>query len=345
MPQVAPAWEWEETTRRPGAARSRHDGMSLSAEALFERVFLPLYPADLRGDLARVRREDANPAKNPALLVHLEDAAERFAALAPSFLREDLALDFSDASVHRLGAALTRETRNRLLAQGEIGTAENALFNLVIHGASYVLVCIAKNHAKTEIRLRRPLWESLVFLVSKAGEAELSPFSWWIRSLGDEAFLDAAEATPLATLGDRYRQYVENAVFDGANLPVWLPTDRRLPKLAKVRYDLMYKHLKAHLPELKDLGADFPSPERFEGYGFKFLHLNVVGDGRMALFHGLGEGGYHLFWVGKNGFEKAAFYPCEAFPEPKLEEDGEQIRLLVAHDGKTLRHEFFFWGP
>ena len=35
-----------------------------------------------------------------------------------------------------------------------------------------------------------------------------------------------------------------------------------MPRLTKVRYDLLYKHLKAHAPEIRFLGEDFPAQPR-----------------------------------------------------------------------------------
>src|SRR5580693_6734005 len=89
----------------------------LTAERLFERVFLPFYPPDARDDLARARATDANPASNPAILAQLDEAAAIFARLAPAALgAPELALDLTGASVHRLAPLLTRERRDALLA-------------------------------------------------------------------------------------------------------------------------------------------------------------------------------------------------------------------------------------
>ncbi|HSO32406.1 MAG TPA: hypothetical protein VLT33_07820, partial [Labilithrix sp.] len=159
--------------------------MSVTAESLFREVFLPLYPEDARSDLGRARSTDANPAKNPALYAHLGEAAAVFAANAPIVLgvpESELGLDFSDASVHRLSAALTVARRDRLLEKGEKGTADNALFNLVVHGASYIGACIVRSHGGVWM-VRRPLWESLVQLSSRLGEGELPVFHWLLKSL------------------------------------------------------------------------------------------------------------------------------------------------------------------
>jgi hypothetical protein len=316
--------------------------MPVTAESLFRDVFLPLYPEDAKSDLGRARSIDANPAKNPSILAHLDDAAARFAGIAPSALgvaEGKLALDFSDASVHRLSAALTPTTRDRLLASGAKGTPDNGLFNLVVHGAAYVGACVVKNHGG-EWAVRRPLWESLVALRSRAGEAELAVFHWLLKSLADGA---------PATLGDRYRAHVEVPTARPEDLPVIAPPDRRLPRLAKPRYDAFYKYLRAHLPELRDVGEHFPSPERFAELGFKGLSFLLVGGGRMLVVHGASDEGLHAFWLTKEGFEKAAFWPCDAFPEPILrrrENGGEERLEVVLSDGGAMRSfELLWWGP
>src|SRR5690606_27451989 len=135
-----------------------------TAEALFRDVFLPLYPEDAKSDLGRARSTDANPANNPSILAQLAEIADTFVAVAPTALgAPDLALDYSDASVHRLSALLTPDRRDALIEKGELG-------NVVIHGAAYVGACVVRNHGATW-SVRRPLWESLVRLTSRAGEA------------------------------------------------------------------------------------------------------------------------------------------------------------------------------
>src|SRR6185436_5546711 len=100
-----------------------------------------------------------------------------------------------------------------------------------------------------------------------------------------------------------------------SDLPVLAPPDRPLPRLAKVRYDVFYKYLRAHLPELKDVGADFPTPERFHELGLRWLDFKLLGGGRTLLVYGPGTAGTHVFWLGRAGFEKVAFYASDPFPE------------------------------
>jgi len=319
--------------------------MSVTSESLLRTIFLPLYPEDARADLSRARSVDANPAKNPSILAHLDQAAEVFARNAPAALgvpEGDLALDFTDASIHRLSAALSFERRDRLARDESEGSPDNALFNLVVHGSAYVGACITRGHGGTWA-VRRPLWESLVRLTSRAGDAELAVFHWWLKSLADDR---------TATLADRYRAHVEVPCARPEDLPIIAPPDRKLPKLAKPRYDALYKYLRAHLPELRDVGEDFPSPERFDEIGFKHLVLLLVGGGRMLVVAGPGTNGLHAFWLTRDGFEKAAYWPCDAFPEPIVrakrgEGDGtdDKIEVVLSRDQKPLAFELLWWGP
>jgi hypothetical protein len=321
-----------------------------TAETIFRAYFWPLYPPDVQTDLAAARTTDANPANNPAILAHLEDAAHVFAGRARTLFDADdadLALDFSDASVHRLSAALTRERRDRWAASAAAGSPENDLFNVIVHGAAYLGMCIVAKHGG-RWAVRRPLWESLVHLKSRMGEADLAVFHWWLKSLSDDAF---AQGT---TLADRYRAHVENACARPEDLPVIAVKDRKLPRLHKPRYDTLYKYIKAHLPELKDLGEHFPAPERFEQLAFTWIEFTLVGDGRMLIMQGANEHGVHLFWLDASGFEKSAFYPADKFPEPVIRvvraPDGaggetEKIQVCVSVQSAMVVHETLWWGP
>lgn len=328
--------------------------MSVSAESLFRDHFLHLYPDDAKGDLARARKVDANPAKNPSILAHLGEAAERFAenaALALGMKDEELALDFTDASVHRLSAALTKERRDRLVAgAAQDAGGESELFSFVVHGAAYVGACVVRAHGGAWA-VRRPLWESLVVLESRAGVAELPVFHWWLKSLADDALVAADDASSTsasvrATLADRYRTHVEVPTTSIDALPILAPADRKLPRLSKVRYDVFYKYLRANLPELRDVGAAFPSPERFEAYDFKHLTFTLVFGGRMLVVHGPNAHGLHAFWLGTSGFEKSAFWPCDAFPEPLLRPSGEdKLEVVMSKGGAIRSFEMLAWGP
>lgn len=314
--------------------------MAITAEDLFRTGFLPFYPDDAKADLAAARATDANPANNPSILAHLDDAAMVFAELAPRALGKELVLDFSDDSVHRLGGALTRESRDAWLAEPNFGGDAGTLFNIVVHGSAYVGACIVRSRPGVARWLvRRPLWESQIGLQSAAGEAQLSVFHWWLKSLADDAL-----GGTVAGLGDRYRTHVEVPSLDVTALPVFVADDRRLPRLAKVRYDALYKYLRAHLPELKDVGRDFPSPERFDEMKLRWLDVFRVGEGRMVLFAGPGENGVYLFWLDGHGFAKSSFIPADKFPDPKIEV-GERVKVITRLDGRDATHEMLWWGP
>jgi hypothetical protein len=312
----------------------------MDTEQLFREAFWPHYPAEARANLAEARATDANPGDNP-------EYPARMAAFAETFVRGAAALDpslaslgFDDASVHRLSALLGPTLRDELLAKGE-------LVPFVVHGVAWLGEVIVRAHGG-RWRFRNPLWESFVHLASAAGEADLALFSWFLRALTPpDSGLGAS------TLADRYRRFVERPTLDVAALPVFVRGERKLPRLAKVRYDLLHKYLRAHLPELSDLGADFPSPERFEAYGFRYLDVAVVGAGRMVLMSGLAEGGLGAFWLGASGFEGALFIPCDTFPEPRAEVLGDaepdlrtqRIRLHFAQNKQPLFEELLWWGP
>lgn len=315
-----------------------------TAESLFREHFLPLYPEDARGDLARARSTDANPAQNPHVLAQLADVARVFVEMAPTALGvPDLVLDYTDASVHRLSTALGKETRERLAQTGAAGTADNLLFNLVVHGAAYVGECIVRQHGGAW-SVRRPLWESVVHLKSRAGEGDLPVFHWLLKSLADPP----AEGAH-ATLADRYRAHVEIPCARPEDLPIIAPMDRTFPKLTKLRYDVFYKYLKAHLPEIRDVGEAFPSPERFTDYELASLTFDLVGGGRMLVIHGPNKHGLHAFWLTKEGFEKSAFWPADAFPAPMMRVkrgDGEEkLEVLLSRDKVQSSFELLWWGP
>jgi hypothetical protein len=309
----------------------------LTPVRLFERFFWNLYPEDVRADLAHARATDANPANNPHILRSLDDIAGTFVRLAPAaFEGNELGLDGSDASVHRLAAALNRPLRDRWAeARGPDGAS--LLAHVVLHGAVYVGSCAVRNHEGVW-QVRRPLWESLVRLASAAGEADLAIFQWWIKSLSD-AEIDRG------TLSARYRAHVEEPRRRPETLVPMLPAERRIPRLAKVRYDTLYKHLRAHLPELVDLGEHFPSAERFAELGFRHLDFLWLGGARMLLLHGPGKNGVHLFWLDQSGFAKSAYYPADVGSHYEIGVEGESLRVNVELSGARAEHVMLWWGP
>ena len=313
-----------------------------SADALFATHFLLLYPDQTAAALATLRQQDANPSNNPTLLLPLRDAAETFARLAPAMLgAPQLELDFSDASIARLSAAVRRANLSERFSAPDISEPPRAseLANFAIHASAYVGECIVRNHAGCW-QLRNPLWESRVFLASAAGEAQLPIFHWWLRTLVETD----VEFAVAGGISGRYRSYVQVPCFDTEKLVKIASADRKLPKLSKVRYDLLYKHLKAHLPELRDLGRDFPAPERFAAYEFKWLDFLWLGDGKMVLFYGQGNGGLHLFWMSAQGFEQSALIPCDGFPAPIVRCDAQKIVIVFSVDQQLLTQEMLWWG-
>jgi hypothetical protein len=304
---------------------------------LFERYFWSLYPEDVRTDLARARAIDANPAKNPHILGMLDEIADTFVKLAPNaFQGVDLGLDGSDASVHRLAMALDRDKRDRWARERGPDDAP-LLAHVVVHGTVYVGRCAVQNH-EGMWQVRRPLWESLVRLKSAAGEGDLAVFQWWIKSLSDGEI-------DHHTLSARYRAYVEEPRLRPDTLPAIIDAMRRIPRLAKVRYDTLYKHLRAHLPELVDLGEHFPSAERFAELGFRYLDFLWLGGTRMLLMHGPGSKGVHLFWLDRAGFAKGAYYPADPGSAYELSVEGESLRVTVQLQGARAEHVMLWWGP
>lgn len=310
----------------------------MRAPEIFQRFFAPLYPPNALADLDATRATDANPGHNPRLLVPLQEAAQIFAQLAPKVFGRELSLDFSDASVHRLGEALTREVRDHWLEDtGDVSVESPPLLaHVVTHGAAYVGECIVRNHAGFW-QLRNPSWESMVRLTSSAGTGDLAVFMWWLKSLDDEEI-------DRPGLSDRYRLHVEVPTFDASKLRVIAPPDRRLPRLSRVRYDTLHKYLKAQLPELKTVGDDFPSPERLAEMDFRWLDFALLGEGRMLLMHGPTKTGVHLFWLDADGFTKSAYYETEKPDTYRLEVAEDKLVVSVPFEGRTTKHEMLWWG-
>jgi len=310
----------------------------LDPQKLFASYFLPLYPPEMRDKLGVLRARDANPANNPHILAQLDSLAETFAKLAPAALdAPDLDLDFSDASVHRLAAALTRKTRDSLITPVTELDKVPALVQIVTHGAIYVGACAVRGHGGSWA-VRNPLWESLVELRSRAGEAQLAVFQWWLKALSDEEIDEPR-------LADRYRMHVEMPTMDPERLPKLAPADRKLPRLTKVRYDSLHKYLRAHLPELRSVGDHFPSPERLDELSFRWLDFLMIGDGRMLLIHGPTDHGVHLFWLDMTGFISSAYFPADSAPEHQIQLVDDKLQVTVPVQGDMQEHEMLWWGP
>jgi hypothetical protein len=115
--------------------------------------------------------------------------------------------------------------------------------------------------------------------------------------------------------------------------------------LREPSYDRLHKYLRAHLPEVADLGRDFPSAERFAAYRFRWMDFHVVGDGRGVLFAGASADGLHLFWLGPGGFEKGAFIEGDAIPDPIVRLSDGRITAMTARRGEPRVRELLWWGP
>jgi hypothetical protein len=308
------------------------------ALSLFRTLFAPLYPPEALADLEKARQEDANPAKNPRLFALLSQAAEAFAEQMNKSVQSEIPLDLdgSDASIHRLSAALTPERRAQWLANvGPDGVPE--LAHVLIHGALYLGEAVVKNHHGVW-KMRNPHWDSLITLESRAGTGDLAPFSWLLRALCDEEI-------GRDTLAHRYRTHVELPCLSPEELPVFLTLERSLPRLKKPRYDTLHKYLRAHLPELVDLGKDFPSPERFDELSFAWLEPIILGGGRMVLLHGPSAEGAMLMWLDETGFQKSAYYAGDVFPEHRVKVDGDKLQIIVSVLNRPVMHEVLWWGP
>ncbi len=321
------------------SSQTKMSSNAWSAESLFERLLAPLYPPELLADLDGTRARDINPASNPRFFAELADTARRFQQLAPMALgAPNLLLDGSDASMHRLGSALTLEARARCLRE-RAPDGLPLLVHVILHGAAYTGECIIRNHAG-QWQARQPLWESRVRLVSAAGDASLAVLSWWLRALSDEE-------VGRDLLSARYRIHVEEPCADPSKREPFLlaPTERHLPRLKLPSYDRLHKYLRAHLPELRDLGQDFPSPERFAELAFSWLQPLILGRGSMVLLYGPTAEGIMLLWLDQGGFVKSAFLAGEELPEPRIELDGEILRVHCHWLGKEVFHELLWWGP
>ncbi len=235
-----------------------------------------------------------------------------------------------------MSAALTPDRRDAWAAQGAAGTSENLLFNTTVHGAAYVGSCVVARHGGAW-GVRRPLWESVVRLRSRAGDAELAVFHWWLKSLADDA-----QGT---TLADRYRAHVEMPCARPEELPVMVAGERSLPRLKAPRYDLLHKYLRANLPEVRDLGEYFPTAERFEAFSFRWMDFHLLGGGRMLLMAAASPAGLHLMWLSVTGFEKSAFFACDPFPDPLVRVSLERITAMTSEGGVQRIHELLWWGP
>lgn len=310
-----------------------------TAKRLFNDVFASLYPPEALARRSEIRALPVERCSEPAILARIDEIAEAFVHMAPPLLGiPSSALDGSDASVHRLGAALSRELRDELLTTATPDAPTVPLLaTFVIHGALYVGRCAVKNHAGSWVACQ-PLWESMVRLDTALGACDLAPFSWWLKSLSDE------EVQRLQ-LGPRYRQHVEIPCFDPTRLPVIPPPHAPIPRIAFPIRAQLFEHLEKHAPGIRGPGDDFPSEERFAEFKLEWVDFIWLGQGRLLLMHGPGQhGGAQLLWMSAEGFVKAAYYPADRAPTHIVQLNDPILRVVVSIDGAVRRHEMPWWG-
>jgi hypothetical protein len=75
------------------------------------------------------------------------------------------------------------------------------------------------------------------------------------------------------------------------------------------------------------------------------MDFHVIGGGRMVLCAGASPHGLHLFWLSAAGFEKSAFFECDAFPDPVVRVEGDRLVTLTSESGTARVHEMLWWGP
>lgn len=178
-------------------------------------------------------------------------------------------------------------------------------------------------------------------LHSAAGETDLAIFHWWLKSLSTSVLRSPAGAG----LADRYRTHVEVPCLRPETLPVFVAGERSLPRLSNPTYARLHKYLRAHLPEVRSLGADFPTAERFATFALKWMDFHVVGGGRNVLLAGGSAQGVHLFWLGGDGFEKSAFVAGDGAAEPVVRVHEDRITAMTSQGGEPRVQEMFWWGP
>jgi hypothetical protein len=319
-----------------------------SAQAWFERWFLPQYPPEVRAEYHRALERDANPANNPSILAHLTEAAELFVRNAPGLLGVELTFD--GAGVARFGRALDRARRDRWAAASAPGDPNGLLFNAVVHGAIFVGECAVRAHG-CRWSARHPLWESRVerFAPSAKGPKELGPFSpfqWVLKQLDDREISEGK-------LADRFRVHVEFATADVAGFPV-IAAGPRLPPIEGASYDLLVKYLQRHLPALRDLGPLFPSPADFTAMSYPRLGFEPFFDGRVVAMHGLfspvdadphaDESTADVYWLTAAGAERVDRVPCAAHPPYFARKTGDALEVTVSFQGKPHTHRIGYRG-
>ena len=243
-----------------------------------EAALRPLLPAALPAGRARrprprARARTRTPRGNPAIFAHLDEAADRLRrATRAALFGADLApRPHATRASTASSAALTRERRDAWAAQGARGHAPRTCSSTSsVHGAAYVGACVVASHGGAW-GVRRPLWESVVRLDVARGRGgpRRLPLVAQVAGRRRSRGVDARRSLP------RPRRGALRATR-GAPGPRRGPR-RALPRLKQPRYDLLHKYLRAHLPELRDLGARLPRPGSLRGVTrFRWLDFHLA---------------------------------------------------------------------
>ena len=305
-----------------------------TAQDLLAHWFWPHYPSDVRAAPFLHRDVDANPAGNPAFAAALAEAAALFVRNAPGLLGAELAL--TDAGVGTLARALTRARRDGWMAQSDPSSPDNLFLQAIVHGAAFLGEVIVREHGG-RWEIRRPLWESVVH--RRHGGA-VSPFHWLLKSLADDAIDDA----PLSV---RWNVHITMDDVSPDSLPVIAKT-RTLPPLKAPTYDLLVKYIHQHLPELRDVGEGFPSPEAFTAKAYPRLGFEPLHGGRVVALHAQLEGEsptVEITWMTARGFERTETLPCDAgvayFARAVT---NELLEITLAWQGRPRTHRLSLRG-
>jgi hypothetical protein len=304
---------------------------------LFERYFWPHYPSDVRADPEHFRNLDVNPAKNPALVATLAEAAALLVDQAPTLLGTTLSYD--EVGIVALARALDAPRRDAWIAASDPRDAHSVFFNAVVHMAAFVGESIVRAHHGTW-ELRRPLWESIV---RRRTRGAVAPFHWVLKSLGDDE-------VGRETLAWRWRVHVAMASADPSAWPVIAPVSR-LPALKEPTYDLLVKYLHQHLPEVRDVGESFPSPAAFTARRYARLGFESFHGGRVLALHGQCSpseetpSAVEVMWLTAQGYDHADVVPCDAnVPYFARSVGDETLEVSVAWQGRPTTHRLSIRG-
>jgi hypothetical protein len=311
------------------------------AQRWFEQWFFRHYPPDLRAKYHEIVAQDANPANNPTIDAHIEQAALMFVQNAPKLLGCELSFDAR--GVGTLARALSAEKIAQLEAVSRVDDPENLLFNTIIHGALYLGECAVRAHG-FRWSARRPLWESRVvrLVADRSGkleaQGEFSPFQWLLKHMDEREIAHSK-------LADRFAVHVEFASMPLHTLTPFVAA-KRYAALKKPTYDLLVKYIHQHFDRLNDLGKTFLSPAEFTSRAYESLGFEHFYDGRVLVMHGMhvpeassdGQATVDLHWLTSAGTVRMDLLPCDAHPPYFARKTGELLEVTTAIAGKPHTH-------